>query len=166
MFGSQVLPGGQAQYVRVPKAGGTLFKIPPDQATSQADIARWNSLSDSSLLLLADILPTGVFAVTQMLQHPNILPVINSKPFPIASFIASESEKSSATLLTDNLPPLTNRDKQLTLAIIGLGPVGLVSGSSLGRYSNKFIRLFLVCCSQSSRPIEGKKQRRRTGYRR
>lgn len=127
LFGSQLLSGGQAQFVRVPKAGGTLFKIPPDQATSKEDMDRWNSLSDGSLLLLADILPTGVFAVTQALQHPNILPVINSQPFPVASFVgATESEKSSMHLLTDGLPPLTEKDKQLTIAVIGLGPVGLV----------------------------------------
>ena len=128
LFGSQALPGGQAQYVRVPKAGGTLFKIPPNRANSTEEIARWNSISNASLLLLADILPTGVFAVTQALQHPNILPILNSKPFPTSSFTqGSATEQSSVTLLTDDLPPLTDADKKLTIAVIGLGPVGLVS---------------------------------------
>jgi hypothetical protein len=123
-----MLPGGQAQYVRVPKAGGTLFKIPPDGATTAEEIARWKAISDPSLLLLADILPTGVFAVTQALQHPNILPIVNSKPF-LTSSLAQESatELSSVTLLTEGLPPLTDADKRLTIAVIGLGPVGLVS---------------------------------------
>lgn len=128
LFGSQALPGGQAQYVRVPKAGGTLFKIPPDRATTPEEISRWNSISDPSLLLLADILPTGVFAVTQALYHPNILPILNSKPFPTSSFAqGSFSEQLSVTLLTDDLTPLGNSDKRLTIAVIGLGPVGLVS---------------------------------------
>jgi len=129
LFGSQLLSGGQAQYVRVPKAGGTLFKIPPDQATSENEIAQWKSISDYSLLLLADILPTGVFAVTQALQHPNILPILNSKPFPVAS--SGGTENSSTALLTEGLPPLTEQDKRLTLAVIGLGPVGLCAVVSL-----------------------------------
>ena len=128
LFGSQVLPGGQAQYVRVPKAGGTLFKIPPDRATTSQQRAQWNSISDASLLLLADILPTGFFAVTQALHHPNILPILNAKPFPASSFAqGSTNEQSLMTLLTDGLPPLTNSDMILTVAVIGLGPVGLVS---------------------------------------
>ncbi|KAF8518071.1 chaperonin 10-like protein [Gautieria morchelliformis] len=132
LFGSQLLPGAQAQYVRVPKAGGTLFKIPPGHATTTEEIARWNSISDASLLLLADILPTGVFAVTQALQHPNILPILNSKPFPTSSFAqGSTIEQSSTALLTEDLPPLTDADKRLTIAIIGLGPVGLCAVVSL-----------------------------------
>jgi hypothetical protein len=123
-----LLPGAQAQYVRVPKAGGTLFKIPPDQATTEKEISQWKALSDASLLLLADILPTGVFAAVQALQHPNIQPLLTSTPFPVSSFTrGGASENRPMTLLTDSLPPLTEEDKRLTIAIIGLGPVGLVN---------------------------------------
>ncbi|KAF8587038.1 alcohol dehydrogenase [Ramaria rubella] len=129
LFGSQLLAGGQAQYIRVPKAGGTLFKVPPDRATTDEEKAQWTALSDASLLLLADILPTGVFAVTQALYHPNLLPIFNSKPFPVASFPPGSTTQQS--LLIDDLPPLTEEDKKLTIVVIGLGPVGLCTVVSL-----------------------------------
>lgn len=51
LFGSDALDGGQAEYVRVPSADGTLVKAP-------------ESLSDNALLLMADIWPTGYFGAT------------------------------------------------------------------------------------------------------
>lgn len=121
LFGSQLLPGGQAQYVRVPRAGGTLFKIPPDHVTTEEGISRWKNISDASLVLMADILPTGLFAATQTLQHPNILPIFRSKPFPVSLY-----EENQEASVGANIIPLSDDDKHLTLAIIGLGPVGLV----------------------------------------
>ena len=49
LFGSLTLDGGQAEYVRVPVADNTLFVQPTD-------------LPETSLVLLADILPTGLLA--------------------------------------------------------------------------------------------------------
>lgn len=143
-----MLPGGQAQFVRVPKAGGTLFKIPPDSATTPRDIAHWNAITDPSLLLLADILPTGVFAVTQALQHPNILPIVTSKPFLTAALEqGNTAEQSSITLLTEGLPPLTDADKVLTIAVIGLGPVGLVSAYLFSLFNRVSILLCIFYVS-------------------
>ncbi|PKS12901.1 hypothetical protein jhhlp_000241 [Lomentospora prolificans] len=48
LFGSAALDGGQAEYVRIPFADGTVVKAP-------------NSISDKALVLMADIWPTGVF---------------------------------------------------------------------------------------------------------
>ncbi|KAJ6439987.1 alcohol dehydrogenase GroES-like domain-containing protein [Purpureocillium lavendulum] len=50
LFGSRFLDGGQAEYVRVPMADGTIFKAP-------------DTISDRALLLMADIFPTGYFGV-------------------------------------------------------------------------------------------------------
>ncbi|KAG9024378.1 hypothetical protein FS837_005387 [Tulasnella sp. UAMH 9824] len=63
LLGSSSLPGAQAQYIRIPKAGGTLIVIDPD---------RFSGIPDPSLLLMADILPTGYFAVRSALRHPNL----------------------------------------------------------------------------------------------
>ncbi|GJJ14830.1 hypothetical protein Clacol_009098 [Clathrus columnatus] len=126
LFGSQRLSGGQAQYVRVPLAGGTLFKIPPDNVKTEEDITQWKHISNASLVLMADILPTGLFAATQLLQHPNILPALKSKPFPVSLYEGNQKAAVGA-----NIIPLTDVDKQLTLAVIGLGPVGLCAIVSL-----------------------------------
>lgn len=47
-FGSPLLDGGQAQYVRVPYADGTVLKSP-------------TGISQETLVLMADIFPTGFF---------------------------------------------------------------------------------------------------------
>ncbi|KAF9220478.1 hypothetical protein BS17DRAFT_739221 [Gyrodon lividus] len=121
LFGAPNTPGGQAQYVRVPYAGGTLYNLEgistaavnPTQQIKESI----GSLADSSLLLLCDILPTGVFAAFQALNHPKTLPMLTSRPYP----------QSSGVAIADNavLAPLQPEDKDLTIAVVGLGPVGV-----------------------------------------
>ncbi|KAG1898200.1 chaperonin 10-like protein [Suillus fuscotomentosus] len=77
LFGTPLTPGGQAQYVRVPRAGGTLYSL--------QDIPDGSSLADSSLLLLCDILPTGVFAAFQALSHAKTLPFTTRQPYPLSA---------------------------------------------------------------------------------
>ncbi|KAJ0108573.1 hypothetical protein J7T55_015007 [Diaporthe amygdali] len=48
LFGCPKLDGAQAEYVRVPHADGTVVKAPPE-------------IQDQSLVLMADIFPTGYF---------------------------------------------------------------------------------------------------------
>jgi hypothetical protein len=123
LFGTPALAGGQAQYVRVPYAGGTLFSL--------SDATSWGSTSfsaqsclqkiqDSSLLLLADILPTGVFAALQALGHPKVLPMVTGTPYPYCLIPGGGVGVGSNTKVQAD-------DKMLTFAIIGLGPVGVVS---------------------------------------
>ncbi|KAI4603577.1 hypothetical protein KJ359_003393 [Pestalotiopsis sp. 9143b] len=47
-FGCEMLDGGQADFVRVPCADGTVFKAPAE-------------ISDNALILMGDIFPTGFF---------------------------------------------------------------------------------------------------------
>ncbi|KAK7048110.1 chaperonin 10-like protein [Favolaschia claudopus] len=124
LFGSVALEGGQAQYVRVPKAGGTLFNLSDPKSwhsTLSPDMKEkaLSGIADSSLLMLADILPTGVFAAVQALNHPKVLPALSGRPWPTSFF----SGDVSATVLPE--------DRLLTFAIIGLGPVGLCASVSL-----------------------------------
>lgn len=123
LFGHPLLPGAQAQYVRVPNAAATLFKIPPDSAKDPNDQARWKALAPESLILLADILPTGCFGALQALQHPNILPLISGRPYPLSSPLQSFAQVPGATI--SQLEQLTDAEKRLTIGIVGLGPVGL-----------------------------------------
>ncbi|KAL2167838.1 hypothetical protein VTG60DRAFT_705 [Thermothelomyces hinnuleus] len=48
VFGTEGLAGAQAQFVRVPRADGTVMKAPPE-------------ISDDALVLMADVFPTGFF---------------------------------------------------------------------------------------------------------
>lgn len=118
LFGIPALPGGQAQFVRVPKAGGTLFKVNALVSSSPSEVRA--PISDSSLLLLADILPTGVFAALQALQHAKLSPMLSGISYP-------SSSSHLAGLECDTTPCLPLSDREIVIAIVGLGPVGVVS---------------------------------------
>ncbi|KAF7296575.1 hypothetical protein HMN09_01064800 [Mycena chlorophos] len=127
LFGSPALAGGQAQYVRVPKAGGTLFNLsdPSSWHSSLSHETKLNALkniNDSSLLMLADILPTGVFAALQAVNHPKVAPALTGRAYPASFFPDGQSGGVSA---------MTTEDRTLTFAIVGLGPVGLCACVSL-----------------------------------
>ncbi|KAJ3733306.1 alcohol dehydrogenase [Lentinula guzmanii] len=130
LFGSPRLDGGQAQYVRVPKAGGTLYNLSSTASwshtlTATSDVETLlKNISDSSLLLLSDILPTGVFAATQLLAHPKMQPMLTGRAWP-SSLNPPGSALDSGTGL------LTPEDRILTIAIIGLGPVGVCASVAL-----------------------------------
>ncbi|OAX39893.1 hypothetical protein K503DRAFT_715624 [Rhizopogon vinicolor AM-OR11-026] len=109
LFGTPATPGGQAQYVRVCRAGGTLYSL--------QDIPDGSSLADSSLLLLCDILPTGVFAAFQALSHAKIQPFTTGQPYPLGSSLSQVGDVSFL--------PFLEEDQLLTMAVIGLGPVGV-----------------------------------------
>ena len=113
--------------MRVPKAGGTLFDL-DDSSTWSSSLPKdvkekaLVGLADSSLLLLADILPTGVFATLQALNHPKVATVLTGKPWPLCF---SQSDTRGNEII------FTAEDKVLTVAIIGLGPVGVCATISL-----------------------------------
>lgn len=61
LFGSAALDGGQAEYVRIPFADGTAMAAPPA-----------GEIEDRTLILMADIFPTGYFGAKNAfgLLHP------------------------------------------------------------------------------------------------
>lgn len=86
LFGSKVLDGGQAEYVRVPLADATVMKAP-------------EGIKEQALVLMADIFPTGYFAASNA----------------FASFKPEEI-------------------KDLTVVLIGCGPVGLCALINAAEY--------------------------------
>ncbi len=56
MYGSPTLDGAQAEYVHVPLADTTLFEAPED-------------VDDDTLILMADIFPTGYYAASNALKN-------------------------------------------------------------------------------------------------
>lgn len=55
VFGSEKLDGGQAEFVRVPLADGTVLQAP-------------EAISDKALILMADIFPTGYYGVKSAME--------------------------------------------------------------------------------------------------
>ncbi|WEW60459.1 hypothetical protein PRK78_005945 [Emydomyces testavorans] len=91
LLGSVVLDGGQAEYVRMPNADGTVVKAP-------------EGINDHALVLMADIFPTGYFAASNAF-----------KEFP-------EEQISD-----------------LTVVLIGCGPVGLCALINAAEYKPKHL---------------------------
>ncbi|UPK97282.1 hypothetical protein LCI18_008217 [Fusarium solani-melongenae] len=86
LFGSASLDGGQAEFVRVPHADGTVVKAP-------------STVPEQALVLMADIFPTGYFGVRSAI---------------------------------DMLP--TPDFHELTVLVIGCGPVGLCAIAAAAHY--------------------------------
>jgi len=133
VFGSPSLQGAQAQYVRVPLAGGTLFSLstPPTSVDDPLSLSQELSyLPDPTVLLLADVLPTGLFVVLQALTHPKLAPIFTGIPWP-----HNVGQPAWGTLLSGStLPYLSSADKVLDVGIVGLGPVGLCATLALLDY--------------------------------
>ncbi|KAF9454808.1 alcohol dehydrogenase [Macrolepiota fuliginosa MF-IS2] len=157
LFGSPALDGGQAQYVRVPKAGGTLFNLsnPSTWSSALPEETKKNALlniADSSLLMLADILPTGVFAALQAINHPKVAPVITGKPWPHCF---------SKDDVLGNEVSFTESDRILTVAVIGLGPVGVCATvSMLDVLATRKIPFQLVAID----PVESRREKMKAVY--
>ena len=103
----------------MPYAGGTLFRLDdvrPDPVTG----SHLAALADSSLLLLSDILPTGYFAALQLLQHPKLQPLLGGNSYPRSTLAPGPAGESTAA-----------SGGVFSIALIGLGPVGIVRTAPL-----------------------------------
>lgn len=69
-------------------------------------------------LLLADILPTGCFAVKQAVDHQNLKNVMG----PGAALVMGPQQGGSGDLAGEKI-----ESRPLKIAVVGLGPVGVVS---------------------------------------
>ncbi|KAF7561894.1 hypothetical protein G7046_g2252 [Stylonectria norvegica] len=108
LFGCKALDGGQAEYVRVPLADGTLVKAP-------------SGISDQALILMADIFPTGYYGVKSAVElngaqniTESTLVVIGCGPVGLCAII------SAAHLKPKHLFAIDSVDSRLELAR-GLG---------------------------------------------
>lgn len=109
--------------------------------TDEEKLAGLKAIPDSSLLLLADILPTGVFAAVQAMNHPKVLPMVSGRPWPTTFFPEASIQ---------GLTALTSEDKVLTFVVVGLGPVGMCTVIALldllerGGFSYRIIAIDLL----------------------
>ena len=103
----------------MPYAGGTLFSLDDVRPDPVSTGSRLAALADSSLLLLADILPTGYFAALQLLQHPKLQPLLSGNSYPRSTLAPGPAGESTAA-----------SNGMFSIALIGLGPVGIVRTTS------------------------------------
>ena len=110
LLGTATLPGAQAHYIRIPNAGGSLIpalSFPSPSPSQSRGLSAEDKLRQEALsLLLADILPTGYFAAKQAWEHPNVSGMLKQ---------------------IRDCPDEPKIQLAIHFAVLGLGPVGLVS---------------------------------------
>jgi hypothetical protein len=81
------------------------------------------------------------------LQHPNVLPYISGRPYPLSSPLHAYAKTPDVGAAA--VDQLTESERRLTIAIVGLGPVGLV-GSIISDCSAQRLIKRVVCSGGSS----------------
>ncbi|KAJ5581773.1 Alcohol dehydrogenase superfamily zinc-type [Penicillium sp. DV-2018c] len=107
LYGTAILDGGQAEYVRVPLADSTLFKIP-------------ETVDEKKLVLMADIFPTGYFAAsnafseisTEEVQNSTVL-LFGCGPVGICALISALEHKPKNLIAIDSVPDRLELAKSL-----------------------------------------------------
>ncbi|KAJ5637801.1 hypothetical protein N7490_007680 [Penicillium lividum] len=98
LYGSAVLDGGQAEYVRVPLADATLVHAPP-------------TIDEKKLVLMADIFPTGYFAASnafRSLDTPTIekstVLLFGCGPVGICALVSALEHRPKHLIAIDSVP--------------------------------------------------------------
>ncbi len=124
------LGGAQAEFVRVPHADTTLFRLPPDVALDEA-------------VLLTDVLPTGFHAVEQADPSPGDLVVIlGAGPVGLCALIALLARGVREGLVLDPVPERRELARRLggnAHALEGDGGAAAVRRASEGRGADAVI---------------------------
>ncbi|KAH6661137.1 alcohol dehydrogenase GroES-like domain-containing protein [Truncatella angustata] len=115
LFGCEKLNGGQADFVRVPYADGTIFKAPSE-------------INDNALILMADIFPTGYFGARNAFnalgtQSPSdaTIVVVGCGPVGLCAIISALEYKPKHLFAIDGV------DSRLELAkSLGAEPLNFV----------------------------------------
>ncbi|KAL3486900.1 chaperonin 10-like protein [Aspergillus germanicus] len=133
-FGFAALDGGQAEYVRIPHADGTLRHAPV-------------GLDDRLLIMMADIFPTGYYAASRAIEALQI-----QKLSRLTSFANQDqgSALHSGSVSGDDLRDLT---ADSVLVCLGCGPVGICA---IATARSKGIRTIFAVDSVKDRLDEAK----------
>lgn len=107
LFGSAVLDGGQAEYVRIPLAESTVMKAP-------------EGIRESALVLMADIFPTGYFAahnafkeLSEAQQKEATVVLIGCGPVALCALLNIVDYKPKHLLAVDSVPSRLELAKSL-----------------------------------------------------
>jgi threonine dehydrogenase-like Zn-dependent dehydrogenase len=107
LFGSAVLDGGQAEYVRVPLADGTLVAAPA-------------AVDEKKLVLMADIFPTGYFAARNAFRgweesvvRGSTVVLFGCGPVGLCALISALEYRPAALIAVDSVPDRLERARSL-----------------------------------------------------
>jgi threonine dehydrogenase-like Zn-dependent dehydrogenase len=107
LFGSAVLDGGQAEYVRVPLADGTLVAAPA-------------AIDEKKLVLMADIFPTGYFAARNAFRgwdeevvRGSTVVLFGCGPVGLCALISALEYRPAALIAVDSVPDRLERARSL-----------------------------------------------------
>lgn len=107
LYGSAMLDGGQAEYVRVPMADATLVATP-------------ETIDERKLVLMADIFPTGYFAAKNAFKETSEKEIKNSTvllfgcgPVGICALISALEYRPKNLLAIDGVPSRLQLAKEL-----------------------------------------------------
>lgn len=117
LFGCAALDGGQAEYVRVPYADGTVVRAPAE-------------ISDSALILMADIFPTGFFGAKNAFsllqpQPPSeaTVVVVGCGPVGLCAIVSALEYRPRHLFAVDSVPSRLELARQL-----GAEPLNFLDG--------------------------------------
>lgn len=138
LFGTQLLDGAQAEYVRVPSADGTLFLAPEDK-----DI-------EKKLVLMADIFPTGYFAATNAFKdlsdakrESSVNVVIGCGPVGLCAIVAAKSMAKTVYAI-DTVPERLEQAKKLGAIPLNLttdDPINVIKEATEGRGADTIMEI-------------------------
>ncbi|KAJ9319106.1 hypothetical protein DTO271D3_694 [Paecilomyces variotii] len=107
LFGCEVLNGGQAEYVRIPLADGTVVKVP-------------EGVQEQLLVLMGDIFPTGYFAAKNAFKEyspekisQQTAVIIGCGPVGLCAVINALEYKPKHILAVDSVPSRLEQAKAL-----------------------------------------------------
>ena len=107
LFGCPLLDGGQAEYVRIPRADSTVVKAPA-------------AIDSTKLCLMADIFPTGYFAAKNGLGNlepelvsDSVVVLFGCGPVGLCALVAALEYKPKALLAVDGVPDRLETAKKL-----------------------------------------------------
>ncbi|KAI5816808.1 chaperonin 10-like protein [Pyronema omphalodes] len=118
LFGCPLLDGGQAEYVRVPLADGTLFSVP-------------STIEPENVILMADIFPTGFFAAKNAFaslpaskHSSSVAVVIGCGPVGLCAIVAALEYKPKKLFAIDSVASRLQQAAELGDIVVPLNFAG------------------------------------------
>lgn len=136
LFGSPALDGAQAEFVRVPLADGTLFAAP-------------EGVDEKTLVLMADIFPTGYFAASNVLKNltpeerkTSVNVVIGCGPVGLCAIVAAKS-MAEIVYAIDSVPERLEEAKSLGAIPLNLNedPLKVIKEATEGRGADNVLEI-------------------------
>lgn len=126
LFGCEALDGGQAEYVRVPHADGTVVKAPAEMTGGTTATPSGNDDNDDgrALVLMADIFPTGFFGAKNafgLLREQGltlegeapVVVVVGCGPVGLCAIVSALEHRPRRLFAVDSVPARLERARQL-----------------------------------------------------